>query len=120
MQRFSKIFGMIAAVQVAIVLGSKLGAVLRNLLTGDQAQGGEFYYKDEQGHELRTIPPVTHSLPGMAFAILGRKQPWLWGFIGSFITSVLLGDRLEKKFALALAERIKPMENARSDVAQPA
>jgi hypothetical protein len=62
---------------------------------------------------------VTHSVPGLAFALLGRKQPWLWGFIGSFLASLALGDRLEKRAVLVITEKIRQAE-ARKHTAEAA
>lgn len=107
MKKFWRIVLMIQVTQAAIVVGSRMGALLRTLLTGQPTQGGVFKYEDEAGHKFTTTPPITHSLPGLALALLGRKRPWLWGFIGSFVAAALLGDALEKRVMVEIARRIE-------------
>ena len=112
MQKVVRIMFIIQLTQAALVLGSRLGALLRTLLTGQPAQGGVFKYEDEAGHSFTTTPPITHSLPGLALALLGRKRPWLWGFIGSFAAAALLGDALEKRLLVGIAQRIEARQKA--------
>lgn len=122
MPKFLKVLLAIQFVQAGMQLGSWMGAQLRYILTGDRSQGGQFSFRDEAGREYKTIPPVTHAFPGLVLALLNRKQPWMWAFIGSFIASLVLGDRLELQAILAITEKVRQIEesNKAAPEAEPA
>jgi len=115
MRKLFETLAIIAAVQGAIQLGSAAGTVLRGLLTGQPLQVLGLRYRDEAGNKIESSPMLTHSLPGITLAlVVGRKsRPWLWGFVGSFIAALALGDTLEKRLAEEFVRRIRAAQGKR-------
>ena len=42
----------------------------------------------------------------LLMALLGRKRPWLWGFAGSFLASLLLGDEYERRLLVRISSKL--------------
>ena len=42
----------------------------------------------------------------LLMALLGRKRPWLWGFAGSFLASLLLGDEFERRLLARISRKL--------------
>jgi hypothetical protein len=115
MRQLFKNLAIFAVVQVAIQLGSAAGTVLRGLFTGQPRQVLGLRYRDEAGNIIESSPMLTHSLPGITLAlVVGRKnRPWLWGFTGSFVAALALGDTLEKRLVEAILRRIEAVQAKR-------
>lgn len=121
MRQLFKNLAIFAAVQVAIQLGSAAGTVLKGLLTGQPRQVLGLRYRDEAGNKIESSPMLTHSLPGITLAlVVGRKNhPWLWGFTGSFIAALALGDTLEKRLVEEMLRRIRAAQGKRQKESVP-
>ena len=113
MKKFLIVISRIIVFNASVILGSWLGAQARQQLTGEPSQGGYIKHTDSFGTTYTTIPMNTHLLPGFILMLIGKPY-WLMGLLGSFISSVLLGDTYEKIFLEKIGERLRQIQSQAS------